>query len=107
MNTILILILSVAHATPKEQWFCLEESGKRDQNVIWSCGVGEAPSESLARADALREAMKEFKTICEASADCSTQHVTVEPKRMTCLEMKDRWKCYRLIEVKLPLPHED
>jgi hypothetical protein len=107
MKMILIIILSISHAASKEQWFCTDESGKRDKNVIWSCGVGEAPSESLARADALKEAMKEFRTICEASRDCSTEHVIVEPKRMTCLEMKDRWKCYRLIEVRLPLPHED
>jgi hypothetical protein len=86
-------------AKPKEAWFCLDESGKRDGDILWACGVGEAPSESLARADGLREAMNEFKTICQASVDCDANHVTVEPMRMTCTEGTKGWKCYRLIEV--------
>lgn len=82
-----------------EDWFCLTDSGKRNDNVISSCGVGEAPSESLARTDALNQAIAEFATICKWSSDCAGKQKSVEPKRLTCKQTKDRWKCYRLIEV--------
>ncbi len=100
MKYVILLILSFSvHAEDKPNWFCTEESGKREGNVLWACGVGEAPSESVARADGLREAISEFRVICQASVDCNMEQVTVEPKRMTCTHEKDRWKCYRLIEV--------
>lgn len=104
MKTLIILILmgfgGLVHAEGKpENWFCLDESGKRDGDFLLACGVGEGPSESLARADGLREAMNEFRTICQASVDCNMDQVMVEPKRMTCTHTGGAWKCYRLIEV--------
>lgn len=97
---LLIVINFQAFADQKSpDWFCVDESGKRDDNVIWSCGVGEAPSESLARADALREAFNEFKAICAYSSDCSLNNIITEPKRLSCIHSADRWKCYRLISV--------
>ncbi len=97
---LLIVMPALADQKP-EQWFCVEESGKRDDNVISSCGVGEGPSEGMARTDALREAFNEFKTICAYSADCDVNQVITEPKRLTCYHEKGYWKCYRLISVTL------
>ncbi len=95
----LILVSFSSFADKAPEWFCESESGKRDDNVIWSCGVGEGTSESMARADALREAIGEFRTICQYSADCSLSNIITEPKRLSCVHDSAGWKCYRLISV--------
>lgn len=98
MKLMIMLIFPImSHAG--ESWFCIDESGKRNDNVISACGVGEAPTERLARADALNQAIEEFATICKWSDDCVGKPRSVEPKRMTCKESAKGWKCYRLIEV--------
>lgn len=106
MRTIIITILmgfgSIAIAEEKvDQWFCRDESGKRDGNVLWACGVGESTGEATARAQALENAFNEYHVICAESADCDKNKVTVEPKRLTCTETFGGrlWKCYRLIEI--------
>lgn len=102
MNVILFLMLSVmSHAETKDAWFCTEESGKRDDNILWACGVGESTFEAQARQSALDHAIEEFETICAISSDCRSKRVSIEPKRMTCTEKKGIVKCYRLIEVRL------
>jgi hypothetical protein len=99
MKTLIFLLLSLqAHA---DDWFCTEESGKRDGNVIWSCGVGESTMENEARKRALLDAMDEFQLICQMSADCQGRRTIVEPKRMTCKPYNGHIKCYRMIEVTL------
>lgn len=110
MRTIIIMLMllsfkAMAADQKADQWFCRDESGKRDANVMWACGVGEGLYENQARAQALREAFKEYHTICEESADCDMKQAVVEPKRLTCVEtMQGRmWKCYRLIEIRFPL----
>jgi hypothetical protein len=97
---ILILFISInAHAA--DEWFCTEESGRRIGSVIQACGVGEsAIDEGRAREKALEQALIEFHSICNISADCKGKDIIVEPKRLTCVVGKrGRIKCYRLIEV--------
>lgn len=89
-----------AEPAPKEgNWFCEEESGKRDGNTIWACGVGEATLEHLSRKYALDHAIEEFNTLCQISSDCRGKKTSVEPKRMTCYKNGIILKCYRLIQV--------
>lgn len=95
--------LDNAHAELKkaDPWFCVDESGRRNDNVLWACGVAEDLNEGQARSRALRVAIEEYRTICEESLDCQ-KGVIIEPKRMTCVETKlGLWKCYRLIEVRI------
>lgn len=99
MKTLIFMLLSFqAHA---DDWFCTEEAGKRDGNVIWSCGVGESTTEDVARKKALLDAIEEFKILCSISADCEGRQTVVEPKRMTCKPFNGHTKCYRLIELHL------
>lgn len=104
MKTISILfvlfISSSAFAT--EQWFCTDESGKRDGDTVLACGVGESTTEDYARKRALTSAIYEFQTICDMSSECAGRPTSVEPKRLTCSQDKQGlWKCYRLIAVTL------
>lgn len=87
-----------------DQWFCTDESGKRDGNTIMACGVAEWTDEGTARKKALEAAIEEFETICEISSDCKHNKFNIEPKRTTCIkdqEHKGLMKCYRLIVVTL------
>lgn len=102
MHVLLLLIFSsFSFADVKDNWFCTSESGKRNGNVMWACGVGEGTNEPFARERALKNAFEEYRLICEESADCANRPVIVEPKRLTCREEGRLWKCYRLIEVRI------
>lgn len=110
MRTIIIIVIGMfsyeAFAWDKrmDPWFCSEESGKRDANVMWSCGVGEGLYEGDARNAALKSAFAEYHMICDESANCDTERAKVEPKRLTCIENPENhiWKCYRMIEIVFP-----
>lgn len=91
MTLIIVFFGSFASA---DEWFCTEESSQRRGNAIVACGVGESPTESVARARSLAAAQAEFDAICNISYDCHGHQILVEPKRMTC---KDG-KCYRLVQ---------
>lgn len=109
MKTILIMVMmwfgveAFGEEKKADSWFCTDESGKRDHDSLWACGVGEAMAESTARQEALKQAFIEFGTICNQSDDCHGYKVYIEPKRLTCVEQmfgpNKIWKCYRLIEV--------
>lgn len=105
-NLILVILFGFSlEVLAEDQWFCSEESGKRDGNTIQACGVGEGVNEKTARTQALDAAIDEFKTICDMSSDCAHHQRVVEPKRLTCNEKRikgtgySEWKCYRLIQV--------
>ncbi len=102
MKWFLITLLSSQIANASD-WFCTEESGKRDGNTIMSCGVGDAVNdEGYARKKALQAAIEEFKTICDLSSDCRGKAKTVEPKRTSCApvpNLPNFVRCYRLIVV--------
>lgn len=106
---ILMLVVFAFEAFAKEPgWFCEEESGKREGNLIYACGVGEGHNEMAAREHALAHAINEFKSICELSSDCKGKSTIVTPMRMSCngepsknvlLRGTVNWKCYRLIVI--------
>lgn len=110
--TAILLVLACEGISAKEPgWFCEEESGKRDGNKIYACGVGEAMDEMGAREKALETAISEFKLICALSVDCKDKPAIVTPMRMSCshgaIEIagwsagRSHWKCYRLIVIAL------
>lgn len=92
----LILISIQSHA---DQWQCTDDQAHRDDNVWYSCGLGESSLEGQARAWALDSAVIDFLKVCDLSTDCRGLKRTVEPKRTTCTEAKGMWKCYRMIQV--------
>lgn len=100
--------LSRSMADEKPDWFCTSQSGKRDGNVLSSCGMGEAFNEPDARNYALRRAIMAYEYICRRSDDCKGHKLSIEPKRMSCYkamepdmfgEMSMVWRCYHLLEV--------
>lgn len=100
MKTIIIMTLFCSQHIMADQWFCSEESGRREGNVMYACGVGESMSEGYSRERALSAAINEFKTICEMSSDCKDREISVEPKRLECQHDKSGIiRCYRLIVV--------
>lgn len=116
VSLLLSLLISMAFgAEQNPSWFCIDESGQRNGNVLWACGVGEAVTESAARQEALEAAFHEYHAICAESSNCQKKP-TIEPKRLSCIESKITkppslmyesgivkwWKCYRLIEVVFP-----
>ncbi len=103
-NLILVACIFMHFSVNAEEWFCTEESGKRDGNTIMACGVGEWTDEGEARKRALNAAIEEFGSICEISHDCAGKKRSVEPKRTSCTrspDVKGFYKCYRLIVVTL------
>lgn len=95
--TILSLILTVSMAHAAESWLCTSESSQVIGDQVRACGVGHGPDEDAARASALTSAKAEFQGLCNASSDCPSRAVTVEPKRTTCEQSGKGWKCFRLL----------
>lgn len=100
---LLIILALLSQYVMADEWFCVEESGKRDGNTILACGIGDSlGDEGASRRRALDAAIQEFKTICELSSDCRGHEIIVEPKRTACgrdQKMPEIVKCYRLIQV--------
>lgn len=83
-------------------WMCEETASKRSGHVIYTCGEGEGLTVGEARANALKDAFREFNALCDASNDCKGQPKTVEPQRTTCKkDSKGYYTCYRLIVTSL------
>lgn len=104
MNVTRIALLVVgfflSQALFADEWFCTDESAKRSGNVISVCGVGDGLDEGAARHRALGNALTEFHTLCDLSADCAEHKLSAEPKRTTCSTKPNGLiKCYRLVEV--------
>lgn len=96
------LIFTSQISAAADGWFCENDASKRNDNVYWSCGVGESTTESLARTQALKMAIQEFLMVCEMSTDCNGKPRTVEPKRTSCTEGKSGIvKCVRMIEIRV------
>ncbi len=102
---VMLLSFKAKATEAQDQWLCTSQGISRTANVFQACGVGEATSESRARAKALDSAMAEFTTVCNASADCDIKRVSISPQRMSCYQDKGTgflsggWKCTRLIVV--------
>lgn len=102
MKTLIFAILTVSSWNAySDDWFCKHEAGKRENGQLWACGIGESMEEASARKNALKDAYREFESICEISSDCDEKRVTVDPQRTTCQPYNGHWKCYRLLVVTL------
>lgn len=102
MKNLVMILLVVMAAPTAADWFCETESGKRDDNVIWSCGMGDGIDEGTARRKALDAAIQEFEMICALSADCQGFRRSVEPKRTSCKQSPSGiYTCTRLIVITL------
>lgn len=102
MKSILFVILFIPSLSFADGWFCEDDAGKRDGNIIYSCGMGDDLDEAGARLKALKDALTQFDLICEASSDCYSRHRTVEPKRTSChRDPRGFITCARLIVVTL------
>ncbi len=78
------------------EWLCEEASSVRTGNEILACGVGEGPTEEVARKKALVAAQLEFMEICGSSDDCKGRKSTSTPLRTTCTTpTPGTVKCYR------------
>lgn len=95
MRALLILSLAFTHAALADEWLCTEASAVRSGSTLTVCGIGEADSEGVARAEALKQAKKEFVSLCSASADCRNREADLSPLRTTCEKKDQKYKCYR------------
>ncbi len=95
MRTLLLFTLVVSPAAFGDEWLCTEASAIRSGNTLTVCGIGEAESEGVARAEALKQAKKEFVSLCSASADCRNREADLLPLRTSCEKNGTRYKCYR------------
>lgn len=99
MKTILILTTFFSIQSFADSWVCTEAGLTRDGNVWAACGVGESVSEARAREASLESAIGEFKQVCKMSSDCHNKPRTVEPKRLSCIQEHNEWKCTRMIQI--------
>jgi hypothetical protein len=107
---LIITLLAIENYVLADDWLCTEESSVRIGGAygsIHSCGVGEAPNESQARANAFDSAKAEFDRVCSNSVDCHRNSVVVEPARTTCSKNQDGYKCYRMVIFHLEQVHNE
>lgn len=82
----------------EDRWRCVESSTEvRDDGVVAACGIGEGPSESVARSMALLNAKNEFSAVCSEDTLCGMHKYAVDPKRASCTVIDGSWKCYRMV----------
>jgi len=94
--TFLLLVSRYAFSA---DWYCKEvasewmEKGKSLQ----TCGIGYGRNENEARADAFKNAQKEFKNVCNKNSRCYNKVTNVDPKRTECKRSNSGYICHRLI----------
>jgi hypothetical protein len=102
MKTLILLFLSLnAYA---DQWFCTDEASSRSNNIIKSCGIGQAATEESARAKAFENARLEFRQVCNSSSDCIGRFIYSKPLRTECSQDSDGYKCYRMVQFRIGDP---
>lgn len=84
-----------------DDWLCTSQASLVEGSRILACGVGEAATESGARARAFDSAREEFARLCGPGTVCEEQKHVIEPKRTTCAASSEGWKCYRLLVYRL------
>jgi hypothetical protein len=101
---ILILMMCVATNAFAGEWFCMDESSEKIDNVVRVCGLGESQEEGPARIKAFKNAWEEFYQLCKSSTDCAGHHFNSKPLRTECDETDRGYKCYRMIEFTIIQP---
>jgi hypothetical protein len=98
----LLFLLGIALIQPVyAKWMCMEVATIREGNTYKSCGVGEAPTESEARAKARSNAIKEFQELCDISANCKDREFNITPLRNSCSKINNSFKCFRGIQFEI------
>lgn len=97
---VLFLVSSILYSSfsMSASWLCREAASARNGDIINACGVGEANSESEARAKARDLAFEELDSICAKTPDCSNFEYVIQPLRTDCEKNAQGYKCYRGIE---------
>ncbi len=98
--TIIMLLMSV-NAWPSDQWLCVEDSSQIQGSQILACGIGEGPTESVARKAALKSAQDEFSAVCDTQTLCGEHKYRAIPSRSTCEKTDSGWKCHRLVKYEI------
>lgn len=81
----------------ESDWFCTERAVVREGSLYKACGMSSSPVESDARMGALRDAKREFVSVCDSSDDCLGHEVTVTPGRTECIKGLLGYTCRRLL----------
>lgn len=108
MKNLIFVILFSQTAFAGEEWFCTTQSSKVEGNTFYSCGVGEGFKENVARDEAMKAAINQFKALCEISTKCREMRIAIEPDRMSCeqgdaptnsliYKYQRPWKCHKLV----------
>lgn len=92
-----VMFFLTASSALADDWLCTEEGSLKQGNSILACGSGTGLTEEYAREQSLITAKNEFEQICNSSSDCNGHKVVMDPKRMTCSQVLNQYKCYRLI----------
>ena len=91
-----------ARAESEDYWLCKSQASQRNGMSITACGTASAPSESLARSEALLNAKKELRTVCDESDDCRNHKLLVNPQRTECKKIdSESYQCWRAIEAEI------
>ena len=83
------------------KWICHETASLKQENTVFSCGVGTGKTEAAARADARTNANQEFKMICSEDIKCKGYKTEISPMRNSCVKSAKGYKCYRGLEYKV------
>lgn len=94
----LVLFIFFSSEESSANWLCRVAASERNGDIINSCGVAEAPTETEARANARKAAFEELNSICSQSPDCANFEYTIKPLRTDCEKTSSGFKCYRGIE---------
>jgi hypothetical protein len=95
---LLVFSLLIFSSNIHAGWFCEDAASEKNENIILTCGIGEAENEADARKNALKSAFEELDSLCEKSVDCKTMETLIEPQRSDCRKEKKIYKCYRAIQ---------
>jgi hypothetical protein len=92
---IFLITFCLVSTSEAADWICKEAASQRQGEAIMACGIGVAKDEATARILALKEAKREFDSICSESADCKGHALKVTPLRNDCQTRNGRVECYR------------
>lgn len=96
-----LILLFLSQNVMADNWFCRTQHAKRDGNIWTVCGQGVGLlSPEMAKQDAVRMAQLNFESLCRMSSDCKNHEISVNPKRMECVnESAQLTRCYQEVEI--------
>ncbi len=98
----IIVLIQLTEPTHAKGWLCTQTASKQiGPNEYLVCGTAVAPTESEARGQSFENAILEFRGFCQNSARCRTRQANFAPRRTSCEEFPEGFKCYRAVHVSL------